>query len=166
MKPHVSRANRIRPLLAGKRSSKDSSRLASGPSSGVNRPCLSLVDRPGIGKSRLADELLKSLAQRATPLVGRCPSYGRDMTFWPLREMLAHAANGQLREALSDVLHDQPDRSSIADRILAAVGMEEAVWPTDETAWAFARLFRHWRTCDRISSFSRMPTGPIQASWT
>ena len=46
MKPHVSRANRIRPLLAGKRSSKDSSRLASGPSPGVNRPCLSLVDRP------------------------------------------------------------------------------------------------------------------------
>ena len=51
----------------------------------------------GIGKSRLADEVLKSLAHRATPLVGGCPSYGQGMTLWPLREMFVHSANGQLR---------------------------------------------------------------------
>jgi class 3 adenylate cyclase/tetratricopeptide (TPR) repeat protein len=42
----------------------------------------------GIGKSRLAHELLAHVRDRATSLVGRCLPYGEGITFWPVREML------------------------------------------------------------------------------
>jgi class 3 adenylate cyclase/tetratricopeptide (TPR) repeat protein len=42
----------------------------------------------GIGKSRLAHELLAEVRERATTLVGRCLPYGEGITFWPVREML------------------------------------------------------------------------------
>ena len=42
----------------------------------------------GIGKTRLARELLAEVADEATVLVGRCVSYGEGATFLPLREMI------------------------------------------------------------------------------
>jgi DNA-binding SARP family transcriptional activator len=42
----------------------------------------------GIGKSRLARELIVQVRDEATVLVGRCASYGEGATFLPLREMI------------------------------------------------------------------------------
>src|SRR6266545_6284962 len=42
----------------------------------------------GIGKTRLAAELVAQVAERATVLQGRCLSYGEGITFWPLQEIL------------------------------------------------------------------------------
>jgi DNA-binding SARP family transcriptional activator len=42
----------------------------------------------GIGKSRLARELIVHVRDEATVLVGRCASYGEGATFLPLREMI------------------------------------------------------------------------------
>ena len=39
----------------------------------------------GIGKSRLANELLAEVRDEATVLVGRCLPYGEGITYWPLR---------------------------------------------------------------------------------
>jgi class 3 adenylate cyclase/tetratricopeptide (TPR) repeat protein len=50
---------------------------------------LTIVAPAGIGKSRLAQELLAELAQAATVLRGRCLHYGEGITFWPLRDALA-----------------------------------------------------------------------------
>ena len=47
-----------------------------------------LLGAAGIGKSRLAAELLGSLDHVATVLSGRCLSYGEGITFWPLVEAL------------------------------------------------------------------------------
>ena len=38
----------------------------------------------GIGKTRLAQELARSLAREATVLTGRCLSYGEGITYWPV----------------------------------------------------------------------------------
>jgi class 3 adenylate cyclase len=52
---------------------------------------LTVVGEPGIGKSRLAQELLSSLEEPATVLVARCPPHGEGTTFSPLREAIRDA---------------------------------------------------------------------------
>src|SRR5204863_512316 len=42
----------------------------------------------GTGKSRLAREFTRGIAEEATVLSGRCLSYGEGITFWPIGEML------------------------------------------------------------------------------
>ncbi len=56
---------------------------------------VTIIGEAGIGKSRLARELLTELAAEATVLVGRCPPYGEGITFWPLRELLGQAGRGE-----------------------------------------------------------------------
>ncbi|PWU23606.1 MAG: hypothetical protein C5B48_08290 [Candidatus Rokuibacteriota bacterium] len=52
---------------------------------------VTVAGEPGIGKTRLARELIASLGDAATVLVGRCVSYGQGATWLPLREMLEQA---------------------------------------------------------------------------
>jgi class 3 adenylate cyclase/tetratricopeptide (TPR) repeat protein len=42
----------------------------------------------GIGKTRLAREVVAEIEDRATVLQGRCLSYGEGITFWPLQEIV------------------------------------------------------------------------------
>lgn len=49
-----------------------------------------VVGEAGIGKSRLALEFAGTVADQARVLTGHCPAYGEGLTFWPLRELLAH----------------------------------------------------------------------------
>jgi class 3 adenylate cyclase len=48
-----------------------------------------LIGAAGVGKSRLADELLSEIGATATTLRGRCLHYGEGITFWPIGEALA-----------------------------------------------------------------------------
>ncbi len=52
---------------------------------------VAIVGEPGIGKTRLARELVAALGNEATVLVGRCVSYGSGATWLPLAEMLQQA---------------------------------------------------------------------------
>ncbi|TMI82460.1 MAG: hypothetical protein E6H04_04705 [Bacillati bacterium ANGP1] len=52
---------------------------------------ITLIGAAGVGKSRLAEEVLSVLGRGPTPpnvLRGRCPAYGEGLTYWPLAEML------------------------------------------------------------------------------
>ncbi|HEX9379968.1 MAG TPA: AAA family ATPase, partial [Gaiellaceae bacterium] len=102
---------------------------------------LVLAGPPGIGKSRLAGELLREVADQATALVGRCLSYGQGITLWPLREMVREAARDETREALAQLLRRERDGPVVADRIAAALGLADIDQPAEETVWAFGRLF-------------------------
>ncbi|HEX9349937.1 MAG TPA: BTAD domain-containing putative transcriptional regulator, partial [Gaiellaceae bacterium] len=82
---------------------------------------LVLAGPPGIGKSRLAGELLREVADRATALIGRCLSYGQGITLWPLREMVGEAAGDETREALAKLLREERDGPVVAERIAAAL---------------------------------------------
>ena len=66
----------------------------------------------GVGKSRLAAEVIDSL-QGASTLVGRCLPYGEGITFWPIVEIVRKAAD--LRE------DDAPDRAREKIESLLAV---------------------------------------------
>ncbi len=75
---------------------------------------------PGVGKSRLAHEWVRSVEDRASVLTGRCLSYGEGTTFQPLIEML-----GFLPESLEveEIFINVRDRfeSLAAERSLVAV---------------------------------------------
>ena len=65
---------------------------------------LTLLGVAGVGKSRLAEELLGTLREPVTILRGRCLHYGEGITFWPIIEALkaagepAHAVLGHLSQ--------------------------------------------------------------------
>jgi tetratricopeptide (TPR) repeat protein len=74
--------------------------------------------RPGLGKTRLAAELIAEIGERATVLEGRCLSYGEGITFWPLQEILRG-------------LRERP----------AGAPDPERARGTEETFWAYRKLF-------------------------
>src|SRR5262249_29755971 len=87
-----------------------------------------IVGTPGIGKSRLARELLGSLADEARGLIGRCTSYGEGVPYLPLPDVGRDA--GDIATLLAPVGHGE-----VAARLIEGGGSPE------ETAWAFRRLF-------------------------
>ncbi len=62
-------------------------------SSGVR--LVTIVGDSGIGKSRLAGELVRSLEGEAAVVVASCPPYGEGTTFSPLREALKQAGRDE-----------------------------------------------------------------------
>jgi class 3 adenylate cyclase/tetratricopeptide (TPR) repeat protein len=97
-----------------------------------------LLGTAGIGKSRLASELLRELGERATALSGRCLAYGEGITFWPLAEIVREIGG---EEGLAQVLAGRDDASLIIDRIQAVVGRSTAASRSEEIFWAVRKLF-------------------------
>jgi class 3 adenylate cyclase/tetratricopeptide (TPR) repeat protein len=99
---------------------------------------VTVLGPPGIGKSRLAHELLAAVRDRATPLTGRCLPYGEGITFWPLRQIVREAGGEAGVEA---ALAGEEDAELIADHIRATIGRSPAGGGAHETFWAFRRFF-------------------------
>ena len=95
---------------------------------------MTLLGAPGIGKSRLARELVQSVTDKARVVVGRCLAYGEGITYWPLAEIVHMTAGGQ-RNAIALVAGDE----LVADRIAAAIGLEGVAGTKEETQWAARR---------------------------
>ena len=97
----------------------------------ADRSCrvVTIVGEPGVGKSRLAAELVAAAGEDAVVLEGRCLPYGDGITYWPLRE-LVNALD------LEAVLGGDAAR----ERILEAVGRAEPRSRTDEIYAAVRRL--------------------------
>jgi class 3 adenylate cyclase/tetratricopeptide (TPR) repeat protein len=85
---------------------------------------VTIVGDAGIGKSRLAGEVLASTD--ATVVRGRCLPYGEGITYWPVVEVLK-----QLRARATD------EAAAVAIRSL--LGESEAATTADEIAWAFRK---------------------------
>ena len=99
-----------------------------------------VVGPPGIGKSRLARELITGVGARAHVVIGRCLPYGEGITYWPLTEIVRQVAGTDARAGLEQWLDDE-NTSVIAERIAGAVGATESAGPAEETFWAFRKLF-------------------------
>jgi class 3 adenylate cyclase/tetratricopeptide (TPR) repeat protein len=107
----------------------------------------------GIGKSRLAWELLKwidGLAESIWWHQGRCPAYGEGVTFWALGEMVrmrariaetdeASASRRKLSAAVSEFVSDPDERRWIEPRLAHLLGLEPPP-PGDHE-----ELFAAWR---------------------
>jgi len=111
---------------------------------------ITIVGDAGIGKSRLAQEVIARAGAKAEVVRGRCLAYGDGITFWPLREMTGEAAEIRFDDKpeeglakLATLVGDQ----DVADRLGAAVGLRQATFPLHEIYWA-ARKFLESRTAD------------------
>jgi class 3 adenylate cyclase/tetratricopeptide (TPR) repeat protein len=100
-----------------------------------------VVGTPGIGKSRLARELITSLEAEARVLVGRCVAYGQGIAYLPLADVVRDVAGDDPEPQLAALLADVERGDVAARRIAGAIGAREDAGSPDETAWAFRRLF-------------------------
>jgi tetratricopeptide (TPR) repeat protein len=115
----------------------------------VDKTCqlVTVLGAAGVGKSRLAAEILRAADEVATVLVGRCLPYGERITFWPVVEIVKRAAgvgaalpDDEVRKRLLAVLADDPEAETIAERLTGLLGAAIAPTSTDEIAWAVRRL--------------------------
>jgi len=85
---------------------------------------VTVVGDAGVGKSRLAAEVLASVEARVVQ--GRCLPYGEGITYWPVVEVLKQL----------DLL---PADEAAATAIRSLLGESEAATSAEEIAWAFRK---------------------------
>ena len=89
---------------------------------------VTVIGDAGVGKSRLASELLGSI--EATVVQGRCPPYGEGITYWPVVEVLKQ-------------LDVSPPEEAAAVAIRSLLGESDAAASAEEIAWAFRKTLEH-----------------------
>ena len=109
-----------------------------------------LLGEPGIGKSRLVQELFADVGARPEMITwrqGHCLPYGEDVTFWALGEIVkAHAGilEGDGREAveakLDAIVPRGEDREWLRNRLRALLGLEAPTASRDENFAAWLRF--------------------------
>ncbi len=97
---------------------------------------MTVAGAPGIGKSRLAAELLTAAGDEATVLAGRCESYGEGTTYRALAEIV-RGLGGDPRRRVEELL--EGDEQAVRG-ILGAIGLSDEPAQADEIAWALRRL--------------------------
>ena len=106
---------------------------------------VTVIGDAGVGKSRLNDEFLRSVADRAHVLRGRCLSYGEGITFWPLVEAVRQAAaireddSPEVARGKLVSLAGEADDKVVA-RVAAAIGLESEQFAIDELFWGARTL--------------------------
>ncbi|HEY8628923.1 MAG TPA: AAA family ATPase, partial [Gaiellaceae bacterium] len=107
----------------------------------------SLLGPAGVGKSRLAAELLDGLGDQATVLRGSCLPYGEGITFWPVRKVIEQAAGidettsaADARARILALVAAEDDAERIVAGVAAASGVADDPVPAEETFWAVRKL--------------------------
>jgi class 3 adenylate cyclase/tetratricopeptide (TPR) repeat protein len=115
----------------------------------AERACrlVTVLGAAGVGKSRLVDEVLAGLGERAAVVRGRCLSYGEGIAWWPVAEVVRQAAGIAHDDArrvavdkLAALVADQEHPQWIASRIAATVGLADATGGPEEASWALRKL--------------------------
>ncbi len=106
-----------------------------------------LLGPAGVGKSRLVHEFLAQVRGDAQVLRARCLPYGEGITYWPIVELTQAAAGitpldppDAARAKLTTYLADAEGREAIVERVASAIGLSDAIVPTEEVFWGVRRL--------------------------
>jgi DNA-binding SARP family transcriptional activator len=104
---------------------------------------VAVVGAAGVGKSRLATELVERHAADATVLTGRCLAYGDGFTFWPAIEVVRQAVgcgDDALPEEVAARLEELLGPGEDAATLAALVGARGEAHTPDELFRAVRRL--------------------------
>jgi class 3 adenylate cyclase len=102
---------------------------------------VTVVGEAGIGKTRLARELVASVSDDARVLVGRCVSYGAGATYLPLAEIVRQGAPEASAAGIASLLAGADDADQVARRVAELVGLAEGPATPGEAFWAVRRVF-------------------------
>jgi DNA-binding SARP family transcriptional activator len=114
-----------------------------------DRACLlvTVVGEAGIGKTRLADEFVRTLGEDGRVLIGRCLSFGEGITYWPIAEAVRAEARivddadaDAAREALRALVAGAGDGDRIAEGLADILGVGSATLAEGEAFWSVRRL--------------------------
>ena len=84
---------------------------------------ITVIGEAGLGKTRLVQEFTDGLDREAHVLTGRCRSYGEGITFWPLREVVRQAGDGDdSPERIKALLAGEADSAGVAEQLCHAFG--------------------------------------------
>ena len=102
---------------------------------------VTLLGEAGVGKSRLIEEFVRSIADEAVVLQSRCLSYGDGITYWPLAEVLREAAgivpeDGEEDARAKLASHLGERLAEATSRIESLMGLSEQQYGKDELFWA------------------------------
>jgi class 3 adenylate cyclase/tetratricopeptide (TPR) repeat protein len=142
---------------------------------------VTVVGEPGVGKSRLAAELVARIGPRARVLRGRCLSYGEGITYWAIGEIVREAAGirdehspHEARARLHALVDGVPNGRIVAARVAQLLGVAEGVATAPETAWAIRQFLAacasdrplvtviddiHWAEATLLDVLASLPTG-------
>jgi class 3 adenylate cyclase len=101
---------------------------------------VTVVGEAGIGKTRLARELVASVRNEAQVLVGRCVSYGEGATYLPIAEIVQQAAAEPSLEGIRALVEGEQDAEAVALRVAELVGVAESPSAPGEAFWAVRRF--------------------------
>lgn len=111
----------------------------------------------GVGKSRLVEEFVRQVGPRATILRGHCLSYGDSVTFWPIIEIVHHAAGiesadspDRVRQRLAELVSDEDQADKIALHVAQLLGTTADVELPGDTPWALRRLLEALARADPL----------------
>ena len=107
-----------------------------------------ILGAPGVGKSRLVQELVADLPDDAAVARGRCLPYGEGITYWPVVEAVRDAAGledgesaEESMEKLAALLAGEDEAALAAQRLGEVVGLTEEQSGADEAFWAVRTFF-------------------------
>jgi class 3 adenylate cyclase/tetratricopeptide (TPR) repeat protein len=108
---------------------------------------VSLLGPSGVGKSRLADEFVGGLGDRATVLRAKCPEIATSVTVWPMVEIVRQAAGitpadppAQARTLLAELVHEEERAELVTERMAQMLGFGLSTGLPEGTLWALQRL--------------------------
>lgn len=104
----------------------------------------------GIGKTRLAAELVRSVEADVRVVRGHCPSYGEGITFWPVAEVIRQAAGiaeddsaDAVRARLEAALGEEAEGDSVMASLGQLLGLDQATVGSEEIFWAVRKLLEN-----------------------
>ena len=131
-----------------------------------------VIGAAGEGKSRLVDEFVAQLGDRATVVRGRCLPYGEGITYWPVAEAVRDAVAlsdfdepGEVERRLAETLAGEERAPVISARLAEVIGVTEGAAAAEETHWAIRRFFEVLAVLAPSSSSSTTSSGGSRRSW-
>jgi tetratricopeptide (TPR) repeat protein len=104
---------------------------------------LTILGTPGVGKSRLVQELVEDVSDVALVARGRCLPYGEGITYWPVLEAVRDAATlddaaspTENLDAIRSLLEGVDEAELASQRLGEVVGLSDRSSGVDDIAWA------------------------------